>query len=137
MSRFDEVELRKALSDVQDIVRTTGLPPQIPLPDEVMDCVRRRERVNFPYDFSEEKFARVWPHGVPFVVIGVGNKLQLGWSPEYFKQNYGHILCDVEETTTSERQEVSVAEFFTSFGHYDVSRPVQRLKVCHQQQDRF
>lgn len=129
MSRFDEVELSKALLDVQDIVRTTGIPTPSPLPDEVVECVRRRERINFPYEFSEENFAKVWSHRIPLVIIGVGINLQLGWSPEYFKRNYGHVLCDVEDTLTSEKQEVSVTDFFTSFGNYDVSRPVQRLKV--------
>lgn len=131
MTRFDGGELREVLHDVKNVIGEDE-NPHIRPPGIQSGYGEQREAIKLLYDSSEEVFKEIWTHGIPVVVMGVGSKLQIAWSPEYFVGHYGHLACIVEETTTGTGRTTTVAEFFASFGKYDDSRVVERLKVSGQ-----
>lgn len=129
MTRFDKGELDRVLSDVKNTNIESENLMHLP---SISGYEKQRETVKLLYDTSEEVFGEIWSRGVPIVVMGVGSKLQIAWSPEYFMSNYGGLNCTVEETAGGTGRTTTVAEFFASFGKYDKSRVVERLKVSCQ-----
>lgn len=131
MTRFDAGELIEALSEVKAIAGMIGEVKQTPMSVELAGYVSQKRILRLDYNLSEENFSKAWSHGIPLVIVGVGDKLHLSWSPDYFKKAHGRKNCEVEDTSTGIRSKTSVAAFFTSFGNYDESRPVLKLKVCY------
>lgn len=127
VARLDVERLREVLADIEgtssEIARS-----EISLP-RLASCVMQREAIKLPHHVSDEVFEEIWSRGVPIIVMGVGIKLQLPWSPKYFIDNYGKKSCIVEETSTGSERKTNVADFFRLFGKYDQRRPVERLKV--------
>lgn len=113
----------------REIADYTNVEVRPPLPERVLDLISSREILKFSYQFPERFFGHLWSYGVPLVIMGVGAKLQLSWTPEYFVHNHGHQVCTLEETSTGSTRQATVAEFFTSYGNYQKSRPVEKLKV--------
>lgn len=113
----------------ESISKYTDVEVRPPLPKRIADLALNREILKFSYQFPERFFGQIWSYGIPLVIMGVGAKLQLSWTPEYFIANYGHKKCVLEETSSGNEREATVAEFFTSYGHYEKSRPVEKLKV--------
>ncbi|KAJ7179562.1 hypothetical protein C8R46DRAFT_1074100 [Mycena filopes] len=54
----------------------------------------------------------------PLLVTGVGEKLKIKWTPEYFMEEYGSQDCLIIECQTEANRRVTVADFFSSFGRY-------------------
>lgn len=129
VTRFDVGELSEALSEVKAIAGIIGNVKQTPMSVELAEYVSQKRTLRLDYNLSEENFSKAWSYGIPLVIVGVGDKLHLSWSPDYFKKTHGRKSCEVEDTSTCVRQKTSVAAFFTSFGNYDESRPVLKLKV--------
>lgn len=130
LTRFGEEELHQAYKDMNESISSyTDVEVQPLLPKRVIELVSHREVLKFSYQFPERFFGQLWSHGIPLVIMGVGAKLQLSWTPEYFVSHYGDKKCTVEETSTSNERQTTVAEFFTSYGNYNKFRPVEKLKV--------
>lgn len=131
MTRFDAGQLSEAVSEVKAAAGMIGEVMQTPMSAELAEYVSQRRILRLDYHLSEENFLKIWSNGIPLVLVGVGDKLHLSWSPDYFKKTHGRKNCEVEDTSTSVRRKTSVAEFFSCFGNYDESRPVLKLKVCY------
>lgn len=130
VTRFEEVELHQALLDVKTAIASLGPIEDIKAPiPEFEHWISTREILKCDYNFSEECFGRLLAHGVPIKIGEVGNHLQVSWTPKFFKDVYGHLQCQVENTSTGDVRSTSVGEFFNSFGEYTESRPVEKLKV--------
>lgn len=134
LTRFSETELQDVLSDVEkSSVAAIDVDPY-PLPDDIVNMVADRKVLKFPYEFPEQSFERLWSYGIPLVIMGVGTKLQLPWSPKYFSDTYGHKRCTVEDTSTGKERKTSVAEFFELFDKCsDELGSVEKIKVCKSQ----
>lgn len=130
LTRFGEEELHQAYCDMNGSAsHSADAEIRSPLPKKITDLVINREVLKFSYQFPERFFGQLWSYGIPLVIMGVGAKLQLSWTPEYFIHNHGHKKCTLEETSGGNQREATVAEFFTSYGNYNKFRPVEKLKV--------
>lgn len=130
LTRFGEEELYQAYKDMNESISSyTDVEVQPLLPKRVIELLSHREILKFSYQFPERFFAQLWSYGIPLVIMGVGANLQLSWTPEYFISHHGHRKCIVEETSTGNERQATVAEFFTSYGNHNKSRPVEKLKV--------
>lgn len=130
LTRFDKDELYKAYYDMSETVSShADTEVQPPLPKKIIDLVLNREILKFSYQFPERFFGQLWSYGIPIVIMEVGARLQLSWTPEYFINNHGDKKCTLEETSTGNERRATVAEFFTSYGNYNKFRPVEKLKV--------
>ncbi|KAJ7899515.1 Clavaminate synthase-like protein [Mycena olivaceomarginata] len=80
------------------------------------------------HELTEEVFRQLWAHGEPLLVTNVGHKLKVDWSPQYFIDKYGDYNCEIIECQTDATQQLSVGQFFTTFGQYDGRKRCWKLK---------
>lgn len=79
-------------------------------------------------ELNEASFHPLWTEGLPILVSGLGSKLQLPWSPEYFIEKYGETNCIITECQQEANRPVTVAKFFKQFGKYEGRTEVWKLK---------
>ena len=94
-------------------------------------CRYSTDEVTPPED--PEKFARIWAHGEPVVVVNILNAFTIIWSPEYFIQEFGDRECLITECEQDSNKKTTIREFFGEFGKYEGRRgAVWKLKVSSQ-----
>ncbi|CBQ68647.1 conserved hypothetical protein [Sporisorium reilianum SRZ2] len=68
--------------------------------------------------FDTEEFRREWAHGEPLLVRNVTTSMKNAWGPEELAARYGDESCFIvrSDTDPPQEQQVSVGEFFSTFG---------------------
>ncbi|CDS00276.1 uncharacterized protein SPSC_05339 [Sporisorium scitamineum] len=68
--------------------------------------------------FDTDKFRREWAHGEPLLVRNVTKPMQNAWGPDELAARYGDVSCFIvrSDTNPPTEAEVSVGEFFSTFG---------------------
>ncbi|KAJ7762764.1 hypothetical protein DFH07DRAFT_813374 [Mycena maculata] len=79
-------------------------------------------------DLTEEIFRVLWAKGDPLLVMDVGKKLKINWSPEYLMEKYGSDTCLIVECQTDVTKRITVKEFFSTFGQYEGREECWKLK---------
>lgn len=97
---------------------TAPLIPTYPIPRYTVSTLK------------EDVFIRQWANGIPLVVSGLHDHLQVRWTPEYFMSKYGGQQCIILECQNDSNKKVTVEEFFREFGRYEGRTECWKLKVC-------
>ncbi|KAI0739788.1 hypothetical protein C8Q80DRAFT_1058481, partial [Daedaleopsis nitida] len=79
---------------------------------------------------SEEKFLSVLREHRPIVITGLQEHFQLPWTPEFFIEQFGDAVCDVEDCESGIVTPQTISQFFSSFGKpWTSSRKPLKLKA--------
>lgn len=63
--------------------------------------------------FSE---AMTWETQKPTLITGVGEKLEIDWTPENFCNAFARITCQVQDSQSLHRRDMLVRDFFQQYG---------------------
>jgi hypothetical protein len=81
-------------------------------------------------DLTDDAFSAIWNHGLPLLVTGLNQKLQLPWSPDYLSENHGNDWCFIE--SCEDRgviKQVRLKEFFHMYSIAPEDGTIWKLKV--------
>ncbi|KAF6767664.1 JmjC [Kalmanozyma brasiliensis GHG001] len=69
-------------------------------------------------NFNTERFCKEWAHGEPLLVRDVTGPMKHTWDPDSLASRYGEESCHIlrSDTDLPEIKEVSVGDFFSTFG---------------------
>jgi hypothetical protein len=81
-------------------------------------------------DLTDEAFSAIWNYGLPLLVTGLNQKLQLPWSPDYLSQNHGNDWCFIESCEDRDaNKQVRLKEFFHMYSVAPEDGIIWKLKV--------
>lgn len=74
--------------------------------------------------FSTDDFRREWAHGEPLLVRHVTEPMHHPWGPDALQSRYGHEHCFIvrSDVENAELKQVSVGDFFATFGQDDTTK---------------
>ncbi|EGG04251.1 uncharacterized protein MELLADRAFT_108548 [Melampsora larici-populina 98AG31] len=127
VSHLAREEILKYLEEIdevfrQDSINTTPPPSPFPIddflhhpPDSESDPYYKVD-VN-TLESNHMMFDQIWSSGVPLVVTGVQDRMQLPWDPEYLSTTYGEEQCSMLDSNSPHGDTIktNVGDFFERF----------------------
>ncbi|KAJ7487749.1 Clavaminate synthase-like protein [Mycena galericulata] len=145
MTRFSKDELVDAIQAMEELlsIESTGFsPPSYPhtppphtLPSTEFQAQSSTEVPSHQIprftqsELTDAIFRALWANGDPLLVTDVGDRLKMSWTPEFFIKNHGTESCLVVECQTHQEKQMTVGDFFRTFGRY------RRRKLCWKLKD--
>lgn len=77
---------------------------------------------------KDADFDTLWSQGIPMLISGVDDDLQVSWSPQWFTEHHGKELVEVIDCETGKSSPQYVADFFRMFGRPG-PKPINKIKV--------
>jgi hypothetical protein len=129
---------------LQDLILAINSLPKLPpapvyVPNQRISTAIKlaqthRQVVTIPWqDMTNDLFEYITAQefGCPIVILGVTEKFQFRWSPEFFIKYaaLGRQTCDVQNCHTGQVYSSTVEDFFRKYGDESEDREVLRLKV--------
>ncbi|KAI0715183.1 hypothetical protein C8Q76DRAFT_768217 [Earliella scabrosa] len=107
LTRFSKTALVSLVQQMQVFPR--DVTPTQSKPTRVVRFLRAAQ-------LTEAKFSSILRDHRPLVVTGMQEYFQLRWTPQWFIEQFGDVLCDVEDCETGTLSSQTILQFFSLFG---------------------
>ncbi|KAJ7470371.1 Clavaminate synthase-like protein [Mycena latifolia] len=132
ITRFSADELFTATGEMAEVVQRASVVPGISVSGPqfvapfLADGIPYWEIQRFmSAELSDQLFRATWARGEPLVISHAHDAFQIEWGPQYFRDNHGEDVCQVQDCQTQEMTETNVYAFFQRF-----ERKAKKQEAC-------